>query len=379
MRVEIQDPEALRTIPPASVLAHLRASGWEEAEVWPDRAVVLEKAEAGQRWEAVVPIKTTAPGYARNIFQVVEVLAMLEDRSQLDVFRTLASVGADTIRISARNGVEGKPVSLTYANGLMAGAVSALAAAARAAETPRPAFLGPRSAKVTDFIDHIAVAPSDFDTYELTLLSPVPDPPAQAELFPDSHDLPFSRLATRTLAGALDATHAAIAKAHETDALDSFDAAMSAGVSANFCSAVSAMSDQAREFGDGLVADIAWSALHPIHRSPNAHVSFSLRDVQTLDDASKHLRSRATFENEHILADVFRLTRDPAEFDGHAVLLVELDERLRRVEVMFPSSEYDTVIDAHRRQVKIELHGDLKPKGRGYVLGHPRNLKIVDE
>ena len=90
MKVQIKDREALSTLTTLNLRAYLKSRGWADAGQWGERATIHVKEYAGRDWEILVPLRETVADYAESMAETVEILATVEERSQLDVFNDLA-------------------------------------------------------------------------------------------------------------------------------------------------------------------------------------------------------------------------------------------------------------------------------------------------
>jgi hypothetical protein len=86
--------------------------------------------------------------YADAMAESVEVLAAVEERSQLDVFYDLKGAGADVIRVRSANGLANEPLSLGQTATLLNDTYRMLAAGARAVERPQAAYRGKASRRI---------------------------------------------------------------------------------------------------------------------------------------------------------------------------------------------------------------------------------------
>ena len=377
MQVDIHDRAALSAIPAPSLLAYLKAADWESGGDWGDRAILYTKQHQGRQWDILVPLKDTVADFAQNMAESIQILSVVEQRSQLDVYRDLLAAGTDVIRLSALDRYNSRSFSLHDTGQLFGEAHALLSAAARAAERPREAYRGAASKDVSHFLDHIVPAPTDFDGFDLTLYSPLVHF-GQAELLSETPQLPFSRRAVLALANGLSAAEEAIAESHAINSLEPFERAVPAGVSANLCAAIAGLTEQSHEFGSGCSVDVRWAATRPQGRVANARVPFSIHSVGTLYDARQHLLARASFSDEHVVGDPVVLARKRDQQEGRALVLPDRADLPSRLEVRLNKSDYDKVIQAFRRQVKIELDGDIHPKGNGYELRNPRNVRLLE-
>jgi len=384
MDIRVSGERSLLSISSAALTVYLEQREWTPAGRIPDRSAVYTWEDRGRRWGVHVPERDTFPDHAESIARAIETIAEAEQRTELDVFRTLAGTGADTINITALHAPQSARLSFHDAGHLISDSYRLVAAAARAAERPRAAFRGPASADVTTFLKSISPAPLDFDTFGLTLFSPVSPAYGQARLSNGGGDVdpalvPFSRRAVVGLADSLRAMASAIAEVKIKDDLAPFDSAVRSGVSANLCSATLGLVELSGEFGGGISVDVQWAPTRPRNGKQTASVPFSSHEVGVIQAAGDRLRANAPYADEHLVADVVRLEREPEEFDGRAILLADVDDRPRRIEVEFAEADYQVAIQAHDEKLLVELDGDLHPAGRGYELRNPHNVRLIED
>lgn len=87
LRVSIQDTEAMRAVSAESVTDYLIAHGWIDQGQWADRpADIFTRDVDGREWELVVPRGERLADYGSVIGRIIEELAMVEKRSEIDVY-----------------------------------------------------------------------------------------------------------------------------------------------------------------------------------------------------------------------------------------------------------------------------------------------------
>jgi hypothetical protein len=311
--------------------------------------------------------------YADAMAESVEVLAAVEERSQLDVFYDLKGAGADVIRVRSANGLANEPLSLGQTATLLNDTYRMLAAGARAVERPQAAYRGKASANVENFLNGVQPLPGHRG-YALTLHSPVSVEIGGQTDMGDEYHVPFSRQVTHKLAEALDHTATAIEEAVSKNTLDPFKLSVGHGVSANLCASVSELARK----GQGISIDLEWADVRPAS-APDSHFRFTVDSAEILQQASKSFSRNEPSHDEEIVAQIVQLEREPDEFDGRAILVSVWDDRTVRMNVEFGRSVYDTVINAFRDHATVTLLGDIHPLSRGYELRNPRNVLVTPE
>ena len=372
MKVEIRDRDAMLSLKTLNLRSYLQSAGWADGGFWGERATIHTKEHGGRSWEILVPLRDTVADYAEAMAEAVAVLAAVEERSQLDVFRDLQGAGADVIPLASLNGMGQALLSLRQSADLYKYANDLMAAAARAVEKPQAAYRGGMSATVANYLGQVKPMPSHYAGYSLTLHSPVAARLGgeQLELY---HDAPFARRVTLRLADALQSANIAINEAAAGNSLEPFQEAVFSGVSANLCDAVARLAKD----GHGIGIGIKWAAVR-LPGKPPANYRFTSQSADILAEAAKHFRRSEPSYDEEVTATVVKLEREPQEFDGRALILSLREERPIRLQVKFEQAAYDTVILAFQERTPIALDGDIHPVGQGYELRSPRNLRLVE-
>ena len=373
MLVQIRDRKALSSLSLGALRAYLGALGWKDEGPWGNRPGSIFTTDGEANLEILVPTRDTVADYAEALAEAVAVLAIHEDRSQIEVFYDLQGAKSDVVRLRSSNGLANERLSLSQSADLHSNAYKLLAASARAAERPQPAYRGRPSTKVEDFLNKVLPLPSQ-GGYDLTLHSPVAvDIGGQSDMG-DEYHVPFSRQVTHKLAEALTYTVSAIEDALVKDTLDTFKTHVNRGVSANLCASVSELATK----GQGVTIDLGWAAVRPSDRV-DSHFPFTLDSAEVLLQASRSLSRNEPSMDEQIEAQIVQLAREPDEFDGRATLVSTWEGYSIRLSVKFEQHVYETVINAFRDQSYVSLLGDIYPTGRGYELRDPRNLLVVLE
>ena len=95
MKVDIRDAEALSALSLSALRAYLHVRAWHEGEQgWP-RHDLHEGSVRSELGGACSP-QDSIGRYAAGMAEAIATMAVVEDRSQLDVFADLKGAGADT-------------------------------------------------------------------------------------------------------------------------------------------------------------------------------------------------------------------------------------------------------------------------------------------
>lgn len=378
MRADITDADALGSLPLSAVLSYLQAQGWKSGERWADRGIVFLWENGSPPVEVLVPAHETFADYWRGVAEVLQVLERVEERSQVSIYADISAIDADVIAISARSGTSGYPPRLHAARHLVADAFSLMAVAGRTAEQRRPAYLGSRTAEVDRYLQTLRLSPMSFGGGELVVHSPVPPMFGQAELSNGKVAEPLARRATRSLAEGLRALERGIFEAAVSRDPEHLASAVDEGVSANLCESVSSICERAADSGSVIEFDISWAARSSLPALSPCKIKFSPNSRHLLRESAAVLREREPYRDQQLTADVVHLSREPdAPFEGHAVLIIDLQGASVAADAVFAPDDRDRVIDAFDRGELIEVSGDLSHQKRRWHLENPRNVRIV--
>lgn len=375
MKAQIRDKQALSSISIEGLTSYLQTHKWINKGKWGNRpAIVYTKKRAGRHWDILVPTHTDVADYIRGMAEALEILATIEDRSQLDIFNDLkVAAFFDVIRLRSINGIAQKPISLRRKADLLEDAYGMVAAAARAVESQRAAYRGSPSAEVAEYLDNVRLLPEYDEGYSLALYSHASaDIDNKQDSRGNEHNVPFARRAMAKLAQALERAEAAISESAANDAISPFKDAVDYGVSANLCASVANIAQK----GKGVEIGIQWAANYPAN-VPNAKFRFTEDSADILNEVAKFFRVYEPSYGESLR--VIRMEREPDESDGRADLLAWRDSRLERVKVEFDKVAYAKVTQALKERKEISLNGDVHRVGDGYELRNPRNLSIIGQ
>ena len=368
-----RDEPTLRSISRATLAAYLELQEWSHVDDWPGTARIYAKTIGSRQERIWVPQRETFSDYADNMDRSIGLLADVEERTRQDVLVDIKATNSDVVRIGMMNDTGKATMSLQAAEELMENSYTMISSAARAVQKPRAAYLGPMTNEVAEFVSSVVPAPTDFSTFGLRLLLPEWTENEQSDMWEAD---PFSRRAATSLSSSLRAIDAALSLPSPSESYEHMENCVLAGVSANLCGALAGLAVQARTYGNAFQVGITWSKVRPPKNPSPLHIPISTHAGKLLAGASQHLRSRASFPDESIRADVVLLAREPREEEGEVLLLVEADTPVRRIYAELNSRDYQVAIEAHKQKVQVLVDGDLVPAGRNYKLLEPRNMRL---
>ena len=375
MDVQIRDAEALRRISPAMLRAFLEANGWVQEQTWRDRILVWSSTHSEEVREILMPLREQSDTYGVRIAEAVEVLAVVDERSQLDVYYDLIGAGADVIHLRPLNGASQSGWTLGESVEFLTRARDLITAAARVAERPgQSVYRGRASGEVTEYVRGVRPLPGYEAGPDLTLHSQVPAGYGVQLDMGDPFKAPFPRRATIALnAGLRQASRAADVVLAGGKIEDALKETSSQSTSANLYDAVAALARR----GHGISISLTWAGVRPAD-APSGEFAFSESAAEVFMEGAELLRQNSPFLDAHVTGEIVRLDRaSREEFDGHSVVLYELDGRPIPLHVQFRIEDQEEVVRAFRNNIEISVNGDIHREGRRHLLKDPRDLVVI--
>jgi hypothetical protein len=379
MKVVIEDAATFQSLKPLEIAAYLRSKHWHrEADLSGKADLWVFKKHDTEEFDLTLPNRRSFADYALRIAEVLQTLAKVEDRSELEILRDLQSATADLIRIrtpsdSSDNGT----LPLDKGVNFVERSRDMMLAAACAALEKRSVYAKRKAQQAMDYLHRIRMGQTERGSYVLTILSPVTPElqPAQGALFPADSEDPYERRVTRTLMGALSALNVASRRAAINGNIAPYLEAIEQGVSANLCDAVAGL--LAISPGQGVEIQTAWSQTRPLIHNVESRITFDSDSAPFLQEASRRFRESAPQEDFEIEGFVVRLDRNPTSTQGEVTILANVDGQLRRIGMSLGTDQYSRAVEAHEERRAVTCVGDLIKMGKGYSLQNPRHFAIM--
>jgi hypothetical protein len=376
VKVAIQDSSTLRTLKPLELAAYLRSNGWrKEADLFGKGSLWLLQNPDQQEFDITLPARPEMADYALRMSEVLNTLAIVERRSQLEILRDIQTTTADLIRVRAPNrSAENGTLPFDQAVTFVECSRDMLLAAACAAIDKRPFFAKRKAQQAMEYLGRVRMGQTERGSYVLTILSPVPPElrPAQGTLLPED---PYERTVTLTLMNALDALQRATQDAAVGGDMTSFQSAVLKGVSANLCEAVVGLSAVSPR--DGLDIQVSWSRTRSVDGKTPSRVVLGNDSIPIIEEAARQFREISPLEDVEIEGFVTRLDRGRETTEGDVTIEASLEGKLRRIALRLGQEAYRQAIQAHDERRPVRCTGELVKEGRGYRLRDPRHFEIL--
>lgn len=380
MRAIIKDVQALGSLTPISVIGYLRSRGWQKFSEVRGRFSVWVHNEHPEV-EVLIPATRDARDYVNQVYEALQELEVVEDRSQLDILKDLHNSGFDVIRLAAQGaGTLDGTVRIDAGVKLFEQARELLLSAACATVRPRAVFHSRKPQLALEYMSKARLGQTERGSYVMTILSPVAPQLAlhsDTELFPPD---PFERSVVKMLTGSVDLAMVAaeVSATSGKQDFEPFESSVSGGVSANLCEAIAGF------FGtiDASAIDltVAWSLNRP---QPTDHLPSRIRInsdyVPTLQEAARVFRAYDRLEGYLIQGPVVKLERLEGDELGFVTVFARVEGIMRKVTVPLSYADYTRALQAHREYLPVRVTGTVVREGRSYYLNNPTALEIVKD
>ncbi len=369
MRADIRDPGSVAVLRPLEVESYLRASGWRQVELHEGRYAVWTK---GDEFEALLPITSNVRDFALRMGDILAVLSMAEQRSQLAVLADLLVTSADVLRVRLADTdlADGSIPIEDHARTAQKVRDLMMAAACSAIER-KPVWHKRKPDRAVDYLRNVRIGQTERESYVLTVISKVP-PMLRSRGVPlfGEREEPYERQVTADLAVALAAIDSAAESAASTGEFDSFDQAVGQGVSANLCEAVTGL---LLDDDGGRTVDFSfsWSRTRPARENQISRIVIAHDRVQFIQEAARLLRARPPIEGFDLEGPVVKLERAEDASTGFVTIDALVEGRHRHVRVELGEDDYRRALQAHGDGMDVRCSGRLVREGRGDVIKNP--------
>jgi hypothetical protein len=353
------------------IQTYLSDNAWQLSTTW--RGASVWTHDDG--YEVLVPARDDLADTSLRVRELLTVLTTVEQRPGDDIVMDI-SAPLDDVQ-SFRTFPEGMPSGFTSLNA----AIDALQtvknmiglSARTVVEGPLPELPHGRSATASGLLRRVRLGPGRPGSYTFTVRVPVDAPNGEGE--------PLGRQVARQLHDAVTAIRVATERA-ERDGLTAFDDAVTAGVSANLCRALSVLAGQGHtqafevtfRWGRGLRSDLSADTAH-----------FPDGAGQIIHAAAGHLRRVRISGVAEMSGFVESLHDQPETADRWRIKVRgDLTTRSgtgfnRTVWIRLDGQDsYDRAIAAHRDRLLVRARGELSAaRGRVELTAASAKFEVI--
>ena len=366
------------------VQLYLRSRAWQpDAQASTDGIGVyrLPKEPAA---ELLLPLRRDWADYAQRMGDVVWTLAAVEQRPVWEVLNDLSAPAGDLVRLRvlAPNATLGT-LPLDDGLRLLQGGRDLLLAAACSAHQPQAYYPRQSFREALDFLESCRLGQSERGSYVATIIAPVPVD-FEPSLFPNDleEDIqiasePYPRKVILQLMSGLRVLRQAI----QGGAPERILQGVQAGVSANLCEALAAMTPSNEQ--GSLEIRTSWSRLRPrVPQSLPQQVCFGQGEFSIIQEAGRRLREGVAPRRQRIEGFIISLHAEATlfeEFEGRVVMRTDVGSRSSRVRFVLSKQDYARACDAHRDGRRVAIDGVLQREAQSklFDLLQPQHFEVL--
>lgn len=357
---------------PMHLRLYLGASGWFEDGELGKFATIWHRPDSEDA-EVVLPESTRAKDFSARMLDAVGVLGAFEGRSPLEIANAIAGTANDTVRIRVfHSDVDGGTIPLEDGVLLNQKARDLMAAVALSTISKRKHFEGPRPPEAVEYLASLRLGQTEEGSYIVNVIAPSVIPATNnMETIPLAS---FSSVVSDTLTSSLAALSTAVDSfVHEAD-LTVFDAAVSKGVSANFCDALVGFSGSERT--RGFEVSVAHAKSGQPHIEPMTFV-FDSMGVSSIVAAAEYYRDNYVVDGIVVSGFIKRLDRKPGDESGTVTIAATLRGVDKNVSVELGKTDYLEAVTAHRANEIVRVSGDVHVTARTAKVLNPTDFRVI--
>lgn len=379
MKVVIKDVDTLASLKPLEIAGYLRSKRWSETtdnERLKSKWTFINEKE--EEFEIILPLVKAISDYAFLMNNMLNVLEIVEKRSQIEIFKDIQTHSADIYRIPVpTNGsIEGS-LSIEDGVGIIKEIKNMIEAAACATIDPKAVFPSRKSPDVVDYMEKLRLGQTEFGSYVFTVYSrvtPAISLDGQAQLENDLTE-PFSRNVAYTLTTALQKIKIAAEDFALQGSSKSFEESIKYGVSANLCEAVCGIKSF-YEDDASFELNVSWSPTRKVMKPVENKIVISSDSIPFIEEAAKILRESSPQESFKAIGQIVNLHREPNVEIGTVRMIAIIDEKPKKLTFNIGDPEYSKLVDAHRDKNLVICNGDLVKEKNLYYLKNPNTFEI---
>ena len=363
MRSLITDQEAIAAISPTAIAAFARSLGWEVRGRYRDFADIYSNNELGA--ETLIPKTSRVVDYVSIVSNLLQIFSQQTERDQEEIYHRLIDAENDVFRVRAIDAFDDGSIAIESGLNMIEQAKEAILAAACSISAPQPVYRAGANKEAMDFLKTVRLGQTRQGSYIVNLLNKVP-PTLQHTLVEEwapLADEPIERRVSRRLVDGLGALRSAAEEVGSGRGLETFEASVSRGVSANLCESLSKMIASVNK----IELSLEWASTRPV---PNkvARFSFGDDDAAIFREAARKLREKRPRPSVVLYGVVNKLARKQEDYDGTVTLKAEIDNQLQSVTATLDQGNYDTAVMAHKQKFPVVVNGDLERVGSRWHL-----------
>ena len=345
MRGRILDQQALERVRPEDLKTYAERESWVWSRHYGKFADVYEKEEGDP---IVIPHTSKPSDYLVLVERLISYWGRLRDGNPLAVYEDIIRPAQDRICVRAIDADE-RSIPIDAGLALVEQAREMLKSAVCSIQRA-----GPKDRTIIDYMKHVRLGQTEQGSFVVTLITPAPNT-FQSGLLDDE---PMEFKVTQRLVEALEASRKA-ADVADSDRTEAFQEAVSQGVNADLCDAISTLTETSTQID----ISVRWARTRA-KRPPSSPIAFTSKDSSIFKEAAENLRKRPNKENVTLQGRVRQLTRkDDKNLAKFSVIInVDSDNRPQSVSADLDKDNHSLAIKAYESQELVTITGNLYHK-----------------
>lgn len=385
MKIDILEHEIIDTIDPGLIARYLGSQNWTKLPDSFSGLEIWDKESSDHRHFRVwLPQSRRFADFDTSILRVVNTLAQVEDRSQLQIIEDFETVGTgDIIRVKTEDEFQRHNGTLPLFNGieLMHQARDMTIAAALSTIERREVYPNRRPNQVIDYIKSVRMGQSERGSYIVKLISPIDSAQYQQlglEGIGPPEAPPFERQVVINLERSLSALAYVANDAYKRGRFffPAFREVVDEGISANLCEAI-APRREPNEYFHPVEVSISWSYIIQSPHTAASSIVFPVQLMPLIAEAAREFRQKNP-EDIVLRGYVTGLRRRKKGDPNSVTLASNVDDQLRSVKITLNEDAYELAIKAHENDSEVSIMGTLLRQGNFLTLENPTNFHIRD-
>ena len=366
----------MKDIVPNRLEKYLYSCGWTEDGVISNKAKVWHRPEEKHfDLEIVQPLDENLRDYPQRMYEAIQVLSEFEGRSPTKVIEGVINYDSDIVKIKVMSAdVDGGAIPIEDGVLLFEKSKDLLVSSSLSAFTKKRFYSGSWPAVVKKFLDTLKFGQTEHGSYVVNIIAPIIN---SSEVSIPEIDSSVTRSISNNLARSLRATSIAIEEYEKTKDLFLFEEAISNGVSANLCDAITGISGskQNRDVEISIELSVSEKDSQDIIKSHK----FLSRHMPILNTASEYYKGNFVINNYDVYGLVIRMDHEPAEDYGVIRVASLVNGSTKNISIQLGLDDYWKAVEAHKLKLPVTCQGDLHVAPRSANLIDPWGFKTVGE
>ncbi len=353
-----------KKINPFQVVKYLTNTGWKLVP-FKRSGIKIFQYNGDAFYQVSVPLQKDFRDYKSAMYDVVENIAAVENKSIEQVMLFLLNPNSDIIKIRLdKSNIESGSIFLDDAINLYENAKKLLAATALDIINPRKIHLGRIDDTVQKFLNQCRFGQTEIGSYVVSVVCPFAtlndEGYEQLSIFSDEDECANSL--TRKVTNQLMTNIYTIKSSIDTDNINSFYDSKST-ISANFFEALSGMNFQSENTTLEFIAE--WSPVVKTNRCAYDRLSVTNDYYNPISSVASKIKGETTKKTE-IIGKIKQLaatpTLDQRQSGTATIVYIGDDAKAKSVKVELCREDYDMAVTAHQQGKNVKIIGDMITK-----------------